>query len=307
MSKKFKRLLVPEGYRHYWSKYPEGYTILEALLNWVDSVNQLTENVNDWNIYLDDFVENFDEKLRPTVREMLSEMETDGRLAEIINEEIFSWKADKTYVDDELAKKSDLTYVDDELDKKANTTYVDDEFDGFNTQLAQTMIQVGDLSNDVTILKDPLKSRSVYVDFFHPTTNQGVNGDVWIIVKDENNLIPVSKEEWEIGSISGSDGSPLASDQRIRNIEPFEVSPSTEYELTYTHPYSTAPFISVRVFEYDSSGAFVQASSESWVTNQFNFTTATNTEQCVVIFKWTNDADIVPDVVELIKPNFKAV
>ena len=63
MSKKFKQLLVPEGYRHYWSKYPEGYTILEALLNWVDSVNQLTENVNDWNIYLDDFVENFDEKL----------------------------------------------------------------------------------------------------------------------------------------------------------------------------------------------------------------------------------------------------
>ena len=61
MSKKFKQLLVPEGYRHYWSKYPEGYTILEALLNWVDSVNQLTENVNDWNIYLDDFVENFDD------------------------------------------------------------------------------------------------------------------------------------------------------------------------------------------------------------------------------------------------------
>ena len=89
MSKKFKQLLVPGGYRHYWSKYPEGYTILEALLNWVDSVNQLTDNVNDWNIYLDDFVENFDEKLAPTVREMLNEMEQDGRLATIINEHIF--------------------------------------------------------------------------------------------------------------------------------------------------------------------------------------------------------------------------
>lgn len=100
MSKKFKQLLVPEGYRHYWSKYPEGYTILEALLNWVDSVNQLTENVNDWNIYLDDFVENFDEKLRPTVREMLNEMEQDGRLADIINEEIFSYKVDRDNMDD---------------------------------------------------------------------------------------------------------------------------------------------------------------------------------------------------------------
>ena len=95
MSKKFKKLLVPEGYRHYWSKYPEGYTILEALLNWVDSVNQLTENVNDWNIYLDDFVETFDEKLAPTVRDMLNEMEQDGRLADIINEEIFETLNDR--------------------------------------------------------------------------------------------------------------------------------------------------------------------------------------------------------------------
>lgn len=90
MSKKFKHLRVPETWRHYWSKYPEGYTILEALLNWVNSVNDLTENINNWNEYLDDFVENFDTNLRPTVEAMLDEMEADGRLSAIINETIFT-------------------------------------------------------------------------------------------------------------------------------------------------------------------------------------------------------------------------
>ena len=161
MSKKFKRLLVPEGYRHYWSKYPEGYTILEALLNWVESVNQLTDNVNDWNIYLDGFVETFDEELTSTVREMLNEMKTDGRLAEIINEEIFSWKADKTYVDIELYKKADKTYVDTELDKKADKTYVDsnlemkanqDELNREKVRIDNLIANAGDTDGNAELL-----------------------------------------------------------------------------------------------------------------------------------------------------------
>lgn len=87
--KKFNHLNVPQHWEHYWSKYPEGYTILEALLNWVNQVDGMVDNVNDWNKYLDNFVETFDEKLRPHVREFLEDMVKDGTMADIINEDVF--------------------------------------------------------------------------------------------------------------------------------------------------------------------------------------------------------------------------
>lgn len=93
--KNFRKLYVPERWEHYWSKYPEGYTILEALLNWVNQVDDMTDNVNKWNDYLKEFVETFDEKLQPTIIEFLKEMEEDGRLSDIVNEVLFQNKVDK--------------------------------------------------------------------------------------------------------------------------------------------------------------------------------------------------------------------
>ena len=143
MSKKFKHLLVPESYRHYWSKYPEGYTILEALLNWVDSVNQLTDNINDWNIYLDDFVKQFDDELTSTVRELLNEMEQEGILAEIINEEIFSelndkvdTKATQEDLEIERARISNLTANAGDTDGNAELLDIRVGFDGVTYQTA---------------------------------------------------------------------------------------------------------------------------------------------------------------------------
>lgn len=86
---RFNHLNVPDQWQHYWSKYPNGYTILEALLNWVNQVDNMVDNVNNWNEYLEKFVETFDEKLKPHVREQLQEWVEDGTLADIINEEVF--------------------------------------------------------------------------------------------------------------------------------------------------------------------------------------------------------------------------
>lgn len=95
MSKKFKHLEVPDHWRQYWSKYPQGYTILEALINWVSQVDDMTDNVNDWNEYLVDFVETFDEKLQPTVSAVLREMVDDGTFERLINETVFEGLNDK--------------------------------------------------------------------------------------------------------------------------------------------------------------------------------------------------------------------
>lgn len=86
MSKKFKHLRVPDHWEQYWSRYPQGYTILEALINWVSQVDDMVDNVNDWNTYLDDFVQTFDKKLQGTVTDILSDWQKDGTLEVIISD-----------------------------------------------------------------------------------------------------------------------------------------------------------------------------------------------------------------------------
>lgn len=82
----FRHLDVPPQWEHYWTKYPEGHTILEALLSWVGQVDTLTDNINNWNTYLDDFVLTFDTDLRTTVQTTLDEMKADGSLASIMDD-----------------------------------------------------------------------------------------------------------------------------------------------------------------------------------------------------------------------------
>ena len=67
MSKKFRHLVVPKSWEEYWKNYPKGYTILESLIDWVTQVNDLSDNVSEWNLYLDQFIEQFDEELQDNV------------------------------------------------------------------------------------------------------------------------------------------------------------------------------------------------------------------------------------------------
>jgi hypothetical protein len=82
----FNSLNVPDQWQQYYTKYPEGYTILEALLNWVQQVNDMVVNVNDWNTYLDDFVKTFDTELQEKVSDVLREWQADGTLEIIISQ-----------------------------------------------------------------------------------------------------------------------------------------------------------------------------------------------------------------------------
>lgn len=83
---RFQHLNVPLHWEQYWTKYPEGYTILEALINWVSQVDSMVDNVNNWNIYLDKFVKDFDKELQDTVTDILTEWQDSGFLNIVINE-----------------------------------------------------------------------------------------------------------------------------------------------------------------------------------------------------------------------------
>ena len=91
--KKFTHLHVPETWRHYWSKYPEGYTILESLLNWVSQVNDMVDKVNNLNLNvedfrkeLDSFIDRFDDNLKDEVISTLEDWQESGFLDIVINE-----------------------------------------------------------------------------------------------------------------------------------------------------------------------------------------------------------------------------
>ena len=90
---KFNHLNVPEHWQHYWSRYPEGYTILEALISWVsqvddmvDNQNALNETVKDYQVGLDDFIERFDSRLQEEVTKTLNEWQVSGFLDVVIDE-----------------------------------------------------------------------------------------------------------------------------------------------------------------------------------------------------------------------------
>lgn len=87
---KFNKLQLSDAWYQEMKKYPRGYTIIENLIDWLSQTNKLIDNVNDWNEYLDDFVENFDKRLEPHTIATLYQMAEDGTLDRIINENIFN-------------------------------------------------------------------------------------------------------------------------------------------------------------------------------------------------------------------------
>lgn len=83
---KFNKLDVPNQWKDYFTKYPHGYTIFEALCTWTNQVDNMVDNQNNWIKYLDNFVEHFEFELQVEVKETLERWQNEGRLDDIINE-----------------------------------------------------------------------------------------------------------------------------------------------------------------------------------------------------------------------------
>ena len=85
---KFNLVNPPYTLEEYWTKYPEGYTIYEALLDWLKHVNDLTDNVNDWNVFLQGFIDTFDSKLKDEVIQLVQTWIDNGYIEVVISEAI---------------------------------------------------------------------------------------------------------------------------------------------------------------------------------------------------------------------------
>ncbi|MGL5549159.1 MAG: hypothetical protein ACRDD4_05650, partial [Culicoidibacterales bacterium] len=67
----YNHLKVPESWNSYFSKYPQGLTIMEALLDWVGQVDVMVDDLNNINLKLDEFYNTFETKLDRTVKEFI--------------------------------------------------------------------------------------------------------------------------------------------------------------------------------------------------------------------------------------------
>jgi hypothetical protein len=114
MGTRFNHLQVPDQYNQYFTKYPQGYTILEALINWVQQVNDMTENLNDINIKLDEFLAQFEGELYETVSALIAELQASGEFDAIITSVLYGETIISNYnsfqlaVTDSKAKNSTL-------------------------------------------------------------------------------------------------------------------------------------------------------------------------------------------------------
>lgn len=93
----FNKLRVPDQWNTYFTKYPQGFTILEALMDWVSQVNKMSTNLNEWNDYLQEFVETFEKELQGKVTDTLKEWQESGFLGDIINEALLKDLTDIKY------------------------------------------------------------------------------------------------------------------------------------------------------------------------------------------------------------------
>lgn len=87
-SMRFEHLEIPHQYRHYWTKYPEGYTILEALFSWIKQVNDLVDLTNQNIDYMEQFTSSFDKELSDEVQRTLKDWQESGFLNVVVNEAI---------------------------------------------------------------------------------------------------------------------------------------------------------------------------------------------------------------------------
>ena len=81
---KFNYIDVPHQWKDEFTKYPHGYTIFEALCKWTKQVDEMVDNANNWNDYLDNFDENFEFELHEEVQNTITRWQSEGLLEDII-------------------------------------------------------------------------------------------------------------------------------------------------------------------------------------------------------------------------------
>lgn len=87
---KLSRFKISPDWKKLLKIHPDGYTIVENLIEWATQANLLDKDFNKLKERMDEFVDKFEADLRGTVADLLKEWEQEGFFDEIINHTIFN-------------------------------------------------------------------------------------------------------------------------------------------------------------------------------------------------------------------------
>lgn len=144
----YKHLHIPPTWEQYWSKYPNGYSIMESLIDWVSQTNKMIESFNNlsdeyvtlnrnmralekelrasWKGYKEHTEKTYEDfrdeiltivnqwiaTIEPTIQDevvkSLNQWLDDGTLADIINNDVFDMKANQSDLDDTNAQLAQI-------------------------------------------------------------------------------------------------------------------------------------------------------------------------------------------------------
>ena len=92
----FNHLNVPDHWQHFYSKYPQGMTILESLLEWVSQVDDMTDAVN---ATLAEVLTFKDSMMPAALNDILTEWELSGKLSTVLTNALLTGKANVADLD----------------------------------------------------------------------------------------------------------------------------------------------------------------------------------------------------------------
>ena len=134
---------------------------MESLLSWVSQVDKMTDNINEWNTYLDDFVNTFDTNIQETVATTLTEWQESGFLHDIISNALQTQMDDLEEQMNQMARnKLDKGKVKrSELDRSSDSNKWD--MNDFNEQTRQAILQSSNIDIDYVLGSDSVTQENI--------------------------------------------------------------------------------------------------------------------------------------------------
>lgn len=173
---KFNRLEIPKEWQEYWTKYPHGYTIIEAITSWVNETNPIIDRMNYWEDYLQKYVEEIDGEFA----ELKNDMTTLQTGFANVTADFNALSSDFISLGDEFQNLQEyVEEFDENLQGKVEATLSEWQASGFlevvinaalesrmddlEDQLAEQTEEFAELENDITTLQTGLAN--VTADF----------------------------------------------------------------------------------------------------------------------------------------------
>lgn len=210
--KRFRHFNIPHTWEQYWTQYPEGYTIMESLIDWIGQVNDMTDVLNDTTTFVNDFIEQYDDNMLGKVRETLTDWQDSGFLDVVIDEalqtqlDVLEQETTQRLSDFDTQLTETETGLIDELNKKATKTQL-----GRVTVDGERIKSLDGQLSTVNVLK-PVKTPTGFNWTDHPLVNKLFTdgyGNYTVRDLDLSKFKPVGKTYYVDGKNGSNDNDGL--------------------------------------------------------------------------------------------------